>query len=445
MTASTALPRLDINQLIAELSSTITPVPDRRGAERASAGRRHDQRFKIAGLKAIAQKAGTQASETVLVEDVSQGGARLSSSAHYNTGDIISLNIRREDGHIVPVHGEIRHCKSNGAQGNTYGVRFLKSLPILVALCGPLGMMACNDCEAAKAVSITSLQQDLKADTDYVRTITFGGLQRTYRLHVPKSYQDDVAAPLVMVFHGNKETGESIQKYADLDKLSDKLEHGFITVYPDAVNNEWNIGAEAKDAARNIDDVGFVLQIQQELQQLLNIDMNRVYASGISRGGLFAMKLGCELSDSIAAVTAVAATMREQSYHTDCKPTNSVATAIIFGRDDPIMPYAGGTGMTFGTAVSTQETVDFWADNNHCTASQSQWLENKRNDNTEVAKIQYTGCDAGKEVVYYDIVGGGHTWPGSVGVFNKWLLGNTSQDINAAEVMWDFFKNKTAS
>lgn len=438
------LPRLDINQLIAELSSQIIPVPDRRGAERASAGRRENQRFQLAGLEAKAQRLGAGDSVTGKIEDVSSGGACLNSSAEFQPGDIINLHIRRNDGLYVPVQGEVRR-KQAGAQGHCYGIRFLRNLPILLALCGSIGMMTCSDAEAAKATPVSSMQQQLDANSDYTRTLSFGGLERTYRFHVPKSYNADTAAPLVMVFHGNKETGESIQKYADLDKLSDKLDHGFITVYPDAVDNEWNIGAEDSDSKRNIDDVAFVLEIQKELGQLLNIDTSRIYASGISRGGLFAMKLGCELSDSIAAVTAVASTMREQSYHTDCTPTAAVPTAIIFGRDDPIMPYAGGEGKTLGTAVSVQDTVNFWADNNGCKTSQSQWLANKKNDNTEIAKIEYTDCEAGKSVVYYDIVGGGHTWPGSFGAFNKWLLGNTSQDINAAEVMWDFFSKQATT
>jgi len=53
-----------------------------------------------------------------------------------------------------------------------------------------------------------------------------------------------------------------------------------------------------------------------------------------------------------------------------------------------------------------------------------------------VQRSAYRGCARGADVVLYTVVGGGHTWPGSFDVPD---LGHPTQEINAADLILDFF------
>jgi polyhydroxybutyrate depolymerase len=54
-----------------------------------------------------------------------------------------------------------------------------------------------------------------------------------------------------------------------------------------------------------------------------------------------------------------------------------------------------------------------------------------------VRGVRYSDCDEGAEVIFYTIIGGGHTWPGGTPIP---VVGKTSRDIDATEAMWDFFQ-----
>jgi polyhydroxybutyrate depolymerase len=50
-------------------------------------------------------------------------------------------------------------------------------------------------------------------------------------------------------------------------------------------------------------------------------------------------------------------------------------------------------------------------------------------------------CKEGTEVILYTVEGGGHTWPGGWQYLPEKIVGKTSRDTDANEVIWDFFKN----
>jgi poly(3-hydroxybutyrate) depolymerase len=90
------------------------------------------------------------------------------------------------------------------------------------------------------------------------------------------------------------------------DELADK--EGFLVVYPQGLDNRW---ADARDGATptNNDDVGFVRALLDDLKRRIAYDPTRVYATGVSIGGFFVARLGCEAADRIAAIGVVAATI----------------------------------------------------------------------------------------------------------------------------------------
>jgi polyhydroxybutyrate depolymerase len=95
---------------------------------------------------------------------------------------------------------------------------------------------------------------------------------------------------------GNAGTG--MRRLTHLDRVADA--RGVIVIYPDGVDRHWNDG---RSTIRNPqDDVGFVSALLNRVGRDIRIDNGRIYATGISNGALFAQRLGCDLSQRIAAI-----------------------------------------------------------------------------------------------------------------------------------------------
>jgi polyhydroxybutyrate depolymerase len=60
-----------------------------------------------------------------------------------------------------------------------------------------------------------------------------------------------------------------------------------------------------------------------------------------------------------------------------------------------------------------------------------------------VRQETYGGGRNGVEVILYAVEGGGHTWPG--GAERPEKFGRRSDDFNASEVIWEFFKRHSRS
>jgi polyhydroxybutyrate depolymerase len=156
-------------------------------------------------------------------------------------------------------------------------------------------------------------------------------------------------------------------------------------------------------------------------------------------------RLGCELSNRIAAIAVVAATMEATTIAPACNPGRAVPALYIHGTADPLVPFSGGTmtasGTAGGTILSHFQTIDKWMTLNNCNTSPTTTdLPDVANDGTTIKRRVYSGGTNGSEVVSYVILNGGHTWPQGYQYLNEAIVGKTSQDMNASEVIWTFFK-----
>jgi polyhydroxybutyrate depolymerase len=127
-------------------------------------------------------------------------------------------------------------------------------------------------------------------------------------------------------------------------------------------------------------------------------------------------------------------------------PLRAVSVLIINGTDDPLVPWAGGDvhlgPLELGQVLSVADTVKFWVSNNKCASLPlvTQLPDKDPSDGTTVRKETYGGCEDGAEVVLYAVEGGGHTWPGGLQYSPESIIGRTSRDFDASEVIWQFFK-----
>jgi polyhydroxybutyrate depolymerase len=270
---------------------------------------------------------------------------------------------------------------------------------------------------------------------DPQQTITVGGTARTYLLHVPGSLQKGKPAPLVLVFHGGGGHAGNMPKFTQFDRLADQ--QGFIVAYPEGLNTHWSDTRGLSPA----DDVGFIRALVAEIERSQNIDLKRVYATGISNGGFFSQRLACELADKIAAVASVAATIPEPLVPV-CRPSRPVSVMFMHGTKDPLVPIDGGpVARTHGRCVSLAAGSSFWRNHDQTSSKPSSAdLPDNARDGTRVHREVYGGGKRDTEVVVYTIEGGGHTWPGSTQYLPAFLVGKASKNLDATRTIWEFFQ-----
>jgi polyhydroxybutyrate depolymerase len=284
------------------------------------------------------------------------------------------------------------------------------------------------------------------AKYDYSASIICGGLERTYSVHISSSYDKSRPTPLVIVLHGGGGTGQGMPKLTGFNAVADK--ENFVVVYPDGIEGHWNDGRgmqQYRTEIENIDDVGFISALIDHLSNELNIDAKRIYVTGISNGGMMTHRLGCELSQRIAAISPVASNV-PVNMASVWVPSRAVPVLIINGTDDPLVPWDGGDihfGLrTFGKVLSVADTVKFWTTKDQCPSLPvvTQLPDKDPADGTKVRREIYGGCKDGVEVILYAVEGGGHTWPGGLQYLPELLIGRTSREFNASEIIWQFFK-----
>ncbi len=261
---------------------------------------------------------------------------------------------------------------------------------------------------------------------DATWTLEYGGVQRTFYVHVPASYHPTAAIPVVLDFHGF--TSDAIQEELLTGMVQKADEEGFVTVHAEGlgVPQSWNAGACCGYAATaNIDDVGFVSAMIDQLEAKICVDTHRVFATGMSNGGFLSHRLGCELSARIAAIAPVAGVLGIPT----CKPTRPVPIMEFHGTLDPLVPYDGDPVLGF---PSVPDTFQGWATRDGCTGKAVSTY--KKGDSSCQT---YETCKAGAEVTLCTVQGGGHTWPGGLPVPT---LGYTTTDLSATDAMWTFFK-----
>ena len=141
---------------------------------------------------------------------------------------------------------------------------------------------------------------------NYQFVIVHQGVSRKYDVHVPLSYRSFKPMPVVLNFHGGGGGAPQHRVMTGMDKTADQ--GGFISVYPwgsgknpDISNGRfWNPGFNYFEGTDNaylsqVDDIGFVNKILDDLILKFKVDQSRVYAAGLSNGGIFAQRLGCDL------------------------------------------------------------------------------------------------------------------------------------------------------
>jgi polyhydroxybutyrate depolymerase len=267
------------------------------------------------------------------------------------------------------------------------------------------------------------------------QTIESGGLKRDFIVYRPQHVSNP--APLVLMLHGGYGSAAGAEKTYGWNQLADS-DH-FIVVYPDGYDHAWNAGAGCcgKPAADNVNDVAFITAVVKRVEGEIPIARSRVYATGMSNGGIMVYTLACKTS-IFAAIGPVAATQLGS-----CKHPHELSVIHIHGTADTHVPYNGGPGDNppgapiDGPAIPALNKT--WRGIDHCKAPKV--------TTKGVVKTSVAACPHHRSVELISIIGAGHQWPGSPNKPLQEELLHTdppSQAINATATIWRFFKSHPA-
>ena len=162
-------------------------------------------------------------------------------------------------------------------------------------------------------------------------TLDSNGDTREYYVHVPATYNESTPIPVVFMLHGSSGNGEKFYNISVWKELGET--ENILTVFPSSweyckndpngsgatrITTKWNILAD--DASycpgqNPRDDIQFLKDIIEELNEKFNIDINRKYLVGFSNGGAMALRCAVEMSDVFAAIVESAgSTSIEATY-----------------------------------------------------------------------------------------------------------------------------------
>lgn len=291
------------------------------------------------------------------------------------------------------------------------------------------------------ATILSGLPGVTAADRNVKGVLTVSGINRSYEIHVPATYTGNDPVPLLIVLHGSSASGAVMRIYSRFNDCADR--NNFIAVYPNSLGPYWNDGRVDMNSVSfkaNIDDVRFISGLIDHIVSLYRVDACRVYITGFSNGGMMALRLGIAIPEKLTAVSSVSGLLpKHLSY---LRPVRPLPVMIIQGTEDPIVPSGGGKlDGKHGEILSAVDTAAYWSARNNCSAPVAVQVlpDTDPDDGTLVFRVTYSCEKSGSEVVLLTIQGGGHSWPGTKVPFPMKKWGKTCMDINATDVIWDFF------
>jgi polyhydroxybutyrate depolymerase len=247
-------------------------------------------------------------------------------------------------------------------------------------------------------------------------TVTWQGVERSYLLELPERFGGKLS-PLVIALHG---AGDNVTAFAAETQFAPAV-HGALVVFPQGLEatpgrGSWNAQFCCGEAmTRRVDDIGFIGALIAELAARYPVDRSRVYATGMSNGGMLAYQLAAAHPEWLAAIAPVSATIggsarNGRSFLVDA-PQIPVPVLIMHGRKDQSIPFEGGVAPNAGPPriwkMSVADALSFWRNADGCGVLP----ETAEPVPGKLRRTAYRDCRGGSEVVAWEIEDGGHNWP----------------------------------
>ncbi len=282
------------------------------------------------------------------------------------------------------------------------------------------------------------------------------GVSRTYRRYLPDG-AGTAPLPVVINLHGLTSNIDQQVAVSAFEALA-ATEH-FIVLTPQALGTPtgWSL-----DEGANNSDVAFISAMLDRVEADVCVDESRVYATGISDGGIMSTVLACRMRDRIAAVGLVSGITRIGN----CDDAPAMPMIVFWGKKDVVLPYCGGLGPIVSSLIAGKPLADAgppmcppanfngfppvedalakWVSADGCGATPE-----VAPAGSDVELRVFGGCRDGASVEFYVVADGGHTWPGSKLMEAlsaspaASIIGFTTDEIDATKLIWSFFQRYT--
>ena len=256
--------------------------------------------------------------------------------------------------------------------------------------------------------------------------MSFGLLDRDYKVYVPKNWDNKKPQPMVLGLHGGYGTGEIFNQQTKASDQADK--YNMLLVLPDGYYKSWNAGTCCKPAAKfGVRDVEFISALVKKVSQDYCVNDDKVFATGFSNGAMLTHKIACENPSLLKAIAPVSG-----GIMSECPSGGKVAALLIQGKDDPRIFWDGGT-FDGSYRPSMKEVVGKLAKRNRCADTEKSLAKS-----SSVAECHERNSCSSAPLRYCGIKGVGHQWPGGK---SFWVdkLGPNTQDFDATREIFKFF------
>jgi polyhydroxybutyrate depolymerase len=268
------------------------------------------------------------------------------------------------------------------------------------------------------------------------RSVTAGGIERTYIVYLPPDADPTTPLPLVFVHHGYTMSAQAMYEITGYPALADI--EGIALAFPDGQGGPnsfgapWNVGTGSCPASNGGtppsatgDDFAMLDAIEADIANDQCIDSEHVFVTGFSMGGYFSHHAGC-MDDSVRAI----APHSGGTHSFDTCTTGHKPVIIFHGTADAIVPSGCDDPAAAFKPIGVTPSATAWAAKNGCGTTTS-----------EVAVdggtcLYYDGCPADGQVALCRFPGMGHCWAGGVGP--SIYACPSYEDATALE--WAFFK-----
>jgi polyhydroxybutyrate depolymerase len=250
------------------------------------------------------------------------------------------------------------------------------------------------------------------------------GVNRTYTLYTPTTYNPNTPTPLLLGIHPRGTTPFIFAAWTAFDYVAE--EHGFVIAYPRGTDQDFYAGPVCCGNSSR-DDLGLMRRIVDDVKTRRNIDARRVYSTGQSNGGFMSHRLACDASDILAATGLSAGSSPWVDHEANCRPVRPVPILAFHGRRDTLVPYAGMLA-----------TMANWRVLNRCSETSSISYQNGVTTCEAWADCALQRNGVPTNITICTAEGVGHYyWPGT------WVPLFPTGDVNGSREIWRFVSQYT--
>ncbi len=270
-------------------------------------------------------------------------------------------------------------------------------------------------------------------------TINFDGKAREYKIYTPNNLAPD--AKVVVLLHGLGATMNDFD-YSSWPTIADSANiiliapqglsfNSFIGVIEGVFNSGMVLPIINQGVNADVNDIGFINFLMDEVASNYSTSHNRVYITGFSNGGFMTQRCACELTSKIAAIASVSGT-RSAAYP-PCNDGFTMPVAHFHGDMDSVVTWGGyvATG-TIGAqlGISVDSLLNDWKITNNAFDSEVSSTIGDVNASLYLTHTEYKTPSGESMVELFKVHGGVHAYYGYMQTANK---------FDIAHETWKFF------